>query len=544
MNDNSNYRPSYLEEPQVSFLGRILEDVRSGAILVPRFQRRFEWKSESRLLLFDSIKQGIPIGSLLVWRTTGRSLDVFKEIGGVPIEIPERSTSSQYLLDGHQRITTLLSALSSRKADAIVELSDTGISAGDAFYDLRAKAFVIRGKGNVADANLLPLSILFSSLELLKFQRQIASTEIFHDEIIEEIDRLADVFRNYKIPLIPLVTNDLEAATTAFQRINSSGTDLSFTHMVVALTYSENYDLAEVLTDAETKLRVVNWEGLDQKFILATVRALAGIEIARPNVVPTSEKVRKEPDLVVKAVDALCIAAKFLRRECNIPSPEFLPYSFQAVLLAYGFSKNPQIASEVSEALRKWLWLTTYTGQFRGAREADIDRAKEDVLAIFCGNFSPIERLQMEDRLETASRYDFRSALVKASLVRIAERQFGDSPTKRNVILDFLAQNGAKVAIQLLSARNLRKDLSFLLANRFLATSNELVAAFKNLDFSVFESDEFCDQHFVSPESRGELRRENFSAFLELRSLEISQSENQFIESIGLKPLNAKKRKS
>ena len=78
MNNTSSYLPSYLEEPQVSFLGRILEDVRSGAILVPRFQRRFEWKSESRRLLFDSIKQGIPIGSLLVWSTAGRSLDVFK----------------------------------------------------------------------------------------------------------------------------------------------------------------------------------------------------------------------------------------------------------------------------------------------------------------------------------------------------------------------------------------------------------------------------------------------------------------------------------
>jgi hypothetical protein len=534
MNDTSSYRPSYLEEPQVSFLGRILEDVRSGAILVPRFQRRFEWKSESRLLLFDSIKQGIPIGSLLVWRTTGRSLDVFREIGGIPIAISEASTSSQYLLDGHQRITTLLSALSSRKTEASVEQSETGISAGDAFYDLRAKAFVIRGKRNVADPNLLPLSILFSSLELLKFQRQIATTEMFHDEIIEEIDRLADVFRNYKIPLIPLVTNDLEAATTAFQRINSSGTDLSFTHMVVALTYSENYDLAEVLADSETKLRVVNWEGLDQKFILATVRALAGIEIARPNVVPTSERVRKEPELVIEAVDAICIAAKFLREECNIPSPEFLPYSFQAVLLAYGFSQNRRIKRDVSEALRKWFWLTTYTGQFRGAREADIDRAKEDVLAIFCGDFTPIERLQLEDRLETASRYDFRSALVKASLVRFAERQFENSPGKRDEILDFLAQNGAKVAIQLLSARNLKKDLSSLLANRFLATNNELVSAFKNLDFRVFDSAEICDQHLLSTKAIEELRREDFSSFIETRSLEISQVENRFIQSIGL----------
>lgn len=534
MNNNNSYLPSYLEEPQVSFLGRILEDVRSGAILVPRFQRRFEWKSESRTLLFDSIRQGIPIGSLLVWRTVGRSLDVFKEIGGVPIAIPEAGASSQYLLDGHQRITTLLSALSSRKTDAAEKRAEAGISAGDAFYDLRAREFVIRGKLNGYDPNLLPLSILFSSLDLLKFQRQLASADLFHDDIIEEIDRLADVFRNYKIPLIPLVTNDLEAATTAFQRINSSGTDLSFTHMVVALTYSEDYDLAAVLADSETKLRIVNWEGLDQKFILATVRALAGIEIARPNVVPTSERVRKDPELVIRAVDAICVAAEFLRKECNIPSPDFLPYSFQAVLLAYGFSQNQEINRDVIETLRKWLWLTTYTGQFRGARESDIDRAKDDVLAIFSGDFIPIKRLQREGQLETATRYDFRSALVKASLVRFAERQFENSPEKRELILDFLAQNGAKVAIQLLSARSLKNDFSPLLANRFLATNNDLVSAFKTLNFSIFDSPSICNQHFLTTKAIEQLRREEFSQFIETRSLEIRQSESRFIQSIGL----------
>jgi hypothetical protein len=534
MNNNNSYLPSYLEEPQVSFLGRILEDVRSGAILVPRFQRRFEWKSESRRLLFDSIKQGIPIGSLLVWRTAGRSLDVFKEIGGVPISIPEEGASSQYLLDGHQRITTLLSALSSRKNDASVKLVETGISAGDAFYDLREREFVIRSKWNNSDPNLLPLSILFSSLDLLKFQRQLASANLFHDDIIEEIDRLADVFRNYKIPLIPLVTNDLEAATTAFQRINSSGTDLSFTHMVVALTYSEDYDLAAVLADSETKLRAVNWEGLDQKYILSTVRALAGIEIARPNVVPTSDRVRKEPELVIRAIDAICIAAKFLRKECNIPSPDFLPYSFQAVLLAYGFSQQQEVKLDVSKNLRKWLWLTTYTGQFRGAREADIDRAKDDVLAIFGGDFSPIDRLQREGQLETASRYDFRTAIVKASLVRFAERQFENCPEKRDAILDFLAQNGAKVAIQLLSARRLGNEVSSVLANRFLATSNELVSAFKNSDFTVFDSDTICNQHFLTKKAIEELRREELNSFIETRSHEIRKSENRFIQSIGL----------
>ena len=95
-------------------LRSLLEDVQRGHIRVPRFQRPFVWTDEQRLELLQSVRDNMPIGSLLVWRTIKFKLASFPRVG--PHVIPRiaesaPSTGWQYLLDGHQRVSTLLGLL-------------------------------------------------------------------------------------------------------------------------------------------------------------------------------------------------------------------------------------------------------------------------------------------------------------------------------------------------------------------------------------------------------------------------------------------------
>lgn len=101
--------PSYVSQPQVIDLPKLLADVASGHIQVPRFQRPFVWEDERRVELLRSLRAGIPIGSLLVWRTSQSRLPSFDAIAGVKIPRPEKGQTISYLLDGHQRLTTLFS---------------------------------------------------------------------------------------------------------------------------------------------------------------------------------------------------------------------------------------------------------------------------------------------------------------------------------------------------------------------------------------------------------------------------------------------------
>ena len=55
-------------DTRVRRLFHYLEDFERGIIRIPVFQRDFEWKEKQKIKLFDSIKQGYPIGSIFFWK--------------------------------------------------------------------------------------------------------------------------------------------------------------------------------------------------------------------------------------------------------------------------------------------------------------------------------------------------------------------------------------------------------------------------------------------------------------------------------------------
>jgi len=99
---------------RVRRLFHYLEDFEKGIIRVPAFQRDFEWTHKKKIKLFDSIKQGYPIGSILFWRPDFTTLEDFKNFESNTIgsyALRERSSDYFYILDGYQRLSTLFGCL-------------------------------------------------------------------------------------------------------------------------------------------------------------------------------------------------------------------------------------------------------------------------------------------------------------------------------------------------------------------------------------------------------------------------------------------------
>ena len=96
-------------KPEVMLIEDVLQDVAMGRLRVPRFQRPFVWRPEQMVELFDSIERSFPIGSLLVWETD-EDLATTDEIGGIRVPRPDAG-SVAYVLDGHQRLSTLYGVL-------------------------------------------------------------------------------------------------------------------------------------------------------------------------------------------------------------------------------------------------------------------------------------------------------------------------------------------------------------------------------------------------------------------------------------------------
>ena len=77
---------------------------------IPTFQREVVWDGDRIKRLWDSISNFYPLGSILVWRTETR-LRNHREIGGHLLRDEPSSQELQYLLDGQQRTTALLTSI-------------------------------------------------------------------------------------------------------------------------------------------------------------------------------------------------------------------------------------------------------------------------------------------------------------------------------------------------------------------------------------------------------------------------------------------------
>jgi hypothetical protein len=86
-----------------------LTRVRTGQTRLPRFQRWEAWSYTNVALLFNTILQDLPAGSVLVLEIGDQEPFPSRLIEGAP-EASERAT--EHLLDGQQRITALWRGLS------------------------------------------------------------------------------------------------------------------------------------------------------------------------------------------------------------------------------------------------------------------------------------------------------------------------------------------------------------------------------------------------------------------------------------------------
>ncbi len=361
--------PAYVQEPTVQYLHQVLEELARGYLQIPQFQRGFVWTDEQRLELLRSIQAGIPIGSLLVWRTELTSLRSIDTIGlhRLPTKPPAAGLRS-YLLDGLQRVSTLYGCLRSLPpgADPKFEGEDGEETSWRVAYELRSEEFEILKEGELQKPTHLLLPLLLDSVALLRFQRTLSALPDV-EALIQRSDALAETFRSYKIPLVPLVTSDLATATRTFERINRQGTPMSELHMVRALTWTSEFDLVEELEAISERLHSnLRWGLLEPEWILKVCKALADIDVDTENPEKTASVLREAPkELLAIAEISLGRAMMWLQDLAGIPGLQVLPYYMQLVMVAAAIPMG-HVNDKGLRHLRTWFWETTYTERFSG----------------------------------------------------------------------------------------------------------------------------------------------------------------------------------
>ncbi|HEX5445374.1 MAG TPA: DUF262 domain-containing protein, partial [Pirellulales bacterium] len=93
-------------EHQTVKIRQLIDDYRSGRIVIPEFQREYVWRHNKAPQLIDSLYRGFPISSLLTWESAEATRARRRE------PRPARITKMSWLIDGQQRVITLARTLS------------------------------------------------------------------------------------------------------------------------------------------------------------------------------------------------------------------------------------------------------------------------------------------------------------------------------------------------------------------------------------------------------------------------------------------------
>ncbi len=513
-------------------LRSLLEDVQRGHIRVPRFQRPFVWTDTQRLELLRSIRDNMPIGSLLVWRTVKFNLAAFPTVGPHFIPAPPEqppTTGWQYLLDGHQRVSTLLSLLLQPLSSVSTELPpDDDAVDWNIQYDLINRDFVFGPKSEKKGAvrPLLPLWTLFDGRLVNKHMREMrkhAEKEGWTDENLSQWEEWADQlsyrFQQCRIPIVVMVTDDLELAARTFQRINSLGTPMAESHLVAALTWTKEFDLRERLDELRGAFPP-GWRDVDEGLFLQVCKGLSGLDMTKAGQVELVKKLKEDATLLERAEGvALARAADWLSTEAAVVRPELLPYAFQAVLLAVEIDQwnGKELPTQ---AFLSWFWRTCWSEGFASATYRQV-RQEQERLRNAVKDAALVPWTMQQDLPELI---DFRSARVRLLTLRLAIRTTMVDLARRPVDgRALLASHGREALVRLFPVpRKASPTLRRLLrgaGNRFLADPEEQTELRERLVKGPDLPAEAMDTHFVDAEALAALRRSDLETFLSRRAV-------------------------
>lgn len=368
-----------------------LDDLKNSNYQIPTFQREVVWEKENVKKLWDSIYKFYPLGSILVWKTDVK-LQNHRQIGGHKFNDSNFSRSEyQYLLDGQQRTTSLLTSLyggniegkhnfdPSLYVDLTIENSD---ETDDENYKKRFLYWdEINDKNgeyrrNIPNQKKFNDGLIVKLIDIKEDFNNLQKTIIKHPDVdlnfdhpyIEELGRMKQVLDNYRISFIELKGIQVAEVCQIFERINQAGKPLDIFDIVVAKTFrpSENgngFYLRELIDEfkyeASKQGNNSNFFNISDFDYLQIIAILIKENIENSginNITPrylNDIKTEQIEEIWESTQKAILKTFDFFENYLNIKIPQLIPYRYFYLTVANYFyeNKNPDY-----DFLKKYFW--------------------------------------------------------------------------------------------------------------------------------------------------------------------------------------------
>ncbi|MCV7195930.1 GmrSD restriction endonuclease domain-containing protein [Mycobacterium angelicum] len=221
-------------------LSTLLDEIDSGVILLPEFQRGYVWNRDQVRGLMRSLYRGYPVGGLLVWETTSDDITVRGAAAG--------GGTRQLLLDGQQRVTSMYGVVRGTKPPFFE--GDASAFTG-LHFNVETESFEFYAPTKMAgDPVWVSVTELFRNgpFEYLtafpNVERPVLNTYLERLNRIKEIEN-----RNFNSEKITGTDKTVDEVVDIFNKVNSGGTKLSKGDLALAKLCAEWSDARKELRD-------------------------------------------------------------------------------------------------------------------------------------------------------------------------------------------------------------------------------------------------------------------------------------------------------
>jgi len=337
----------------------LVEAATQGRLRVPPFQRRFRWGRSDIERLFDSIWEGYPVGSLLLWEREAPSTRV--EFGPVAVDAPALR-DALYVVDGQQRLTSLVGVLAA-PPDVRGDF--------ELYFDLTQEVFRHPGP-RTPPTTWVPLRIALDTNALLSWLLAFKEQGGSNDHVTLATS-LGERLRDYRIPVSTVRDADEATLRVIFDRMNNFGRRLTKAEVFQALHAASGDEEPHDLSDLGDEVAGLGFGNLRDDTLLRSVLAVRGGDVFR-DFRREFEDGEDPAETYRDAAEALRRAVLFLQGDAGIPHVRALPYAFVVPVLVRFFKLHPEPSARTRVLLRRWVWRASVAGAGGGSASTSLLR--------------------------------------------------------------------------------------------------------------------------------------------------------------------------
>lgn len=526
-------------ETKVRRLVNWMDSIRTGNVQVPKFQRDFVWDANAIKDLFDSIKNGYPIGSILMWKPESESFERSVEMGGFELPAPD-SADYWFILDGFQRLSALFGCLNNPNSKIGMVNRDLWEKKFNVYYDLSTEEFLVPRSKNMIFPHQVPLYQIVDTKAAFSFQTRLLKANISEEKVELYMERYADLgasIIDYEIPSININGGSVDEAVEIFSRVNSKGTDISPDWMISALTYNRDRDfrLGTLIDGLLIRLEQYNFQNVPnpRDLILKCITHSFGkAYFDQSNNLAELAKRHDFIEVSKRAIESIEKAAKFLFEELLVLDGKQLPYIPQIIFISDFFNTINSPSSNQIDDLKKWFWITTYSNYFTIytiSKQREAYNQFRDYLQGYTNNIiysdKPSVPFKVADFPKKINAGSVRSNALILFMLNRQKHKLSDSKTLDGMYISYLFSD-------------LKSE-----GNAFFPESviprlklNGLKFS-KYIDFDSLSDDDLEDMFLtremmfaLSPNASDDMRRR----ILDVRKNLIITAERKFVESFGI----------